>query len=70
MNNYQINQNLSDAKSGNYLIQVTKIGDKRRSKFLSLFIFNIMLSPFLLVNLFNIQIKYQNGCIMQMLFLA
>lgn len=35
MSNYQINQKLSDAKSGNYLIKVTKIGDKRRSKFCS-----------------------------------
>jgi hypothetical protein len=35
MSNFQINQKLSDSKSGNYLIQVTKIGDRRRSKFCS-----------------------------------
>jgi len=35
MYNYDINKKLSDTKSGNYLIKVTKIGDKRRSKFCS-----------------------------------
>jgi hypothetical protein len=33
--NYQINQKLSDEKSGNYLVKVVKIGDKNRSKFCS-----------------------------------
>ncbi len=32
---YQINEKLSDAKSGNYLVKVTNIGEKRRSNFCS-----------------------------------
>jgi len=32
---YQINEKLSQIKNGNYQIQVTHIGDKRRSKFCS-----------------------------------
>ena len=32
MGNYQLNQKLSEVKSGNYLIQVTNISDKRPNK--------------------------------------